>query len=45
MRSCFLLGLDAEARALLARLEIIAAEHPGRVTAETLEFWRRAVGS
>jgi hypothetical protein len=44
MTSLSELGLPGHARALRDTLERIAAEHPGRVTRQTQEFWRRAAG-
>ena len=33
-----------EARAFLECLETIYAEHPGRISAVSLRFWRAAIG-
>ncbi len=43
LRCCWLLGLEAEARAFLEALEGIAREHPQGVTARSVQFWRGAV--
>ena len=43
LRCCWLLGLEAEARASLAALEEIARERPRGVTARSVQFWRGAV--
>lgn len=42
VRSCALLGLEKEARALQQYLLAIAAANPARVTPETVEFWKAA---
>lgn len=42
LRSCSLLGLEQEARALQQCLLATAAANPERVTAETVEFWKGA---
>jgi hypothetical protein len=42
LTSLRLLGLDDHARALLTRLEAIAAERPHAISAATLAYWRRA---
>jgi hypothetical protein len=42
LRSVRLLGLVSESPALLRALEKVNREFPGRITEETLEFWREA---
>ena len=44
LKSLALLGLLEEARAFLGCLETIYAAHPGRISAESLRFWRAAIG-
>ena len=44
IESTRLLGLEDYSQALCAILEEIAFEHPNRVTARTVEFWRSAAG-
>jgi hypothetical protein len=44
LKSLASLGLIAEARALLKCLETVYAEHPGRISAVSLKFWRAAIG-
>jgi hypothetical protein len=43
LKSLSILGLGEFARGLLAALESIYREHPGVISATTLEFWQRAV--
>lgn len=44
LKSLALLGLTEEASAFLECLETIYAEHPGRISAVSLRFWRAAIG-
>jgi hypothetical protein len=43
LRCCALAGLDAEARVFLKRLEAIYSESRGKISAESLRYWREAV--
>ena len=43
LKSLTLLGLAEEAGALLECLETICAEHPGKISAVSLRFWRAAL--
>jgi hypothetical protein len=43
LRSLSLLGLRAHARAFLACLEQIYADHPQTIGSTTIDYWRRAV--
>ena len=43
LKSLTLLGLAEESGALLECLETICAEHPGKISAVSLRFWRAAI--
>lgn len=45
LRSLRLLGLAVESTALFAALEEIYANHPGRITQRTYQFWQNAASS
>ncbi len=44
LKSLTLLGLNTEAAAFLKCLETIYAEAPGKISAISMEFWRKAIG-
>jgi Opioid growth factor receptor (OGFr) conserved region len=44
LKSMALLGLREEAGALLECLETIYSQHPGKISAVSLRFWRAAIG-